>query len=90
MIVCALCFSAVVSVDSSPGPRYHIDAKVTRFGRMETPSYSILGRGRRTGNKGDKNEKTIWVTASVFIYEFSICCTFIRYVDELQNSSTYT
>ncbi|XP_054470615.1 outer dense fiber protein 3-like protein 2a [Anoplopoma fimbria] len=45
--------SAMVSVDSSPGPRYHIDAKVTRFGRMETPSYSILGRGRCTGeNRG--------------------------------------
>uniref|UniRef100_UPI0037E81E7B outer dense fiber protein 3-like protein 2a n=1 Tax=Semicossyphus pulcher TaxID=241346 RepID=UPI0037E81E7B len=45
--------STMVSVDSSPGPRYHIDSKVTRFGRMETPSYSILGRGRRTGNKGE-------------------------------------
>ncbi|KAK5857642.1 hypothetical protein PBY51_010870 [Eleginops maclovinus] len=46
--------SAMVSVDSSPGPRYHIDAKLTRFGRMETPSYSMLGRGRRTGdNKGE-------------------------------------
>uniref|UniRef100_A0A8P4GEX5 Outer dense fiber of sperm tails 3-like 2a n=1 Tax=Dicentrarchus labrax TaxID=13489 RepID=A0A8P4GEX5_DICLA len=33
-----------------PGPRYHIDAKVTRFGRMETPSYSILGRARRTSS----------------------------------------
>ncbi|XP_037343316.1 outer dense fiber protein 3-like protein 2a [Pungitius pungitius] len=42
--------SAMVSVDSSPGPKYHVDAKVTRFGRMETPSYSILGRGTRTGN----------------------------------------
>ncbi|GLD47917.1 outer dense fiber protein 3-like protein 2 [Lates japonicus] len=42
---------SVVSADSSPGPRYHVDAKVTRFGRMETPSYSILGRGRRTGSK---------------------------------------
>ncbi|XP_074548748.1 outer dense fiber protein 3-like protein 2a isoform X2 [Halichoeres trimaculatus] len=41
--------SAMVSVDSSPGPRYHIDSKVTRFGRMETPSYSILGRDRRSG-----------------------------------------
>ncbi|XP_076013872.1 outer dense fiber protein 3-like protein 2a [Genypterus blacodes] len=40
--------STMVSVDSSPGPRYNIDAKVTRFGRMETPSYSILGRGRRS------------------------------------------
>uniref|UniRef100_A0A3Q3KTZ1 Outer dense fiber of sperm tails 3-like 2a n=1 Tax=Mastacembelus armatus TaxID=205130 RepID=A0A3Q3KTZ1_9TELE len=45
--------STMVSVDSSPGPRYYIDAKVTRFGRMETPSYSILGRGRHTGNKGE-------------------------------------
>uniref|UniRef100_A0A3Q3WH87 Uncharacterized protein n=1 Tax=Mola mola TaxID=94237 RepID=A0A3Q3WH87_MOLML len=35
--------SAMISVDSSPGPRYHIDAKVTRFGRMDSPSYSILG-----------------------------------------------
>ncbi|XP_029900429.1 outer dense fiber protein 3-like protein 2a [Myripristis murdjan] len=40
--------SAMVSVDSSPGPRYHVDAKVTRFGRGETPSYSMGGRGRRT------------------------------------------
>ncbi|XP_068608456.1 outer dense fiber protein 3-like protein 2a [Brachionichthys hirsutus] len=41
--------STMVSVDSSPGPRYHVDPKLTRFGRMESPSYSILGRGRRTG-----------------------------------------
>lgn len=40
--------SAVISVDSSPGPRYHYDARMTRFGRMESPSYSILGRGRQT------------------------------------------
>ncbi|XP_023282544.1 outer dense fiber protein 3-like protein 2 [Seriola lalandi dorsalis] len=44
---------SLVPFDSSPGPRYHIGAKVTRFGRMETPSYSILGRGRRTESKGD-------------------------------------
>ncbi|XP_075963654.1 outer dense fiber protein 3-like protein 2a isoform X1 [Anarhichas minor] len=44
--------SAMVSVDSSPGPRYYIDAKVTRFGRMETPSYSILGRGCTGNNRG--------------------------------------
>ncbi|XP_068175862.1 outer dense fiber protein 3-like protein 2b [Antennarius striatus] len=31
-------------VDSSPGPKYHIDAKITRFGRDGTPSYSMLGR----------------------------------------------
>ncbi|MGH0181753.1 UNVERIFIED_CONTAM: hypothetical protein FKN15_024401 [Acipenser sinensis] len=33
-------------VDSSPGPRYYIDAKVTRFGRDGTPAYSMLGRIR--------------------------------------------
>ncbi|KAF3701039.1 Outer dense fiber protein 3-like protein 2 [Channa argus] len=44
--------SAMVAVDSSPGPRYHIDANVTRFGRMEMPSYSIAGRGRFTESKG--------------------------------------
>ncbi|XP_035509615.1 outer dense fiber protein 3-like protein 2b [Morone saxatilis] len=31
-------------IDSSPGPRYHIDAKITRFGRDGTPAYSMLGR----------------------------------------------
>ncbi|KAM9849117.1 outer dense fiber protein 3-like protein 2b [Aulostomus maculatus] len=31
-------------VDSSPGPQYHIDAKMTRFGRDGTPAFSILGR----------------------------------------------
>ncbi|KAM4542249.1 outer dense fiber protein 3-like protein 2a [Odontesthes bonariensis] len=46
--------SAMVSVDSSPGPRYHVGAKVTRFGRMETPSYSISGRGRRIGNRDEQ------------------------------------
>ncbi|XP_020784541.1 outer dense fiber protein 3-like protein 2a [Boleophthalmus pectinirostris] len=43
--------SAMVSVDSSPGPRYSVDSRVTRFGRMQTPSYSILGRGRRLGEQ---------------------------------------
>ncbi|CAG5866623.1 unnamed protein product [Menidia menidia] len=43
--------SAMVSVDSSPGPRYHVGANVTRFGRMDMPSYSISGRGRQIGNK---------------------------------------
>lgn len=37
-------FPAVYCVDSSPGPKYHIDAKVTRFGRDGTPAYSMLGR----------------------------------------------
>ena len=35
---------AVYCVDSSPGPRYHVDAKMTRFGRDGTPSFSMLGR----------------------------------------------
>uniref|UniRef100_A0A8C7S5N5 Outer dense fiber of sperm tails 3-like 2a n=1 Tax=Oncorhynchus mykiss TaxID=8022 RepID=A0A8C7S5N5_ONCMY len=39
--------SNMVSVDCSPGPQYHIDAKMTRFGRVGTPSYSMLGRARR-------------------------------------------
>lgn len=49
-------FPVVVSVDSSPGPRYHTGAKVTRFGRMDTPSYSILGRGKRSSDKGNTEE----------------------------------
>lgn len=39
----------MVSVDSSPGPQYHIDAKMTRFGRDGTPSYSMLGRKKKSG-----------------------------------------
>ncbi|XP_029938597.1 outer dense fiber protein 3-like protein 2b [Salarias fasciatus] len=31
-------------VDSSPGPKYHIDAKITRFGKDGTPAHSMLGR----------------------------------------------
>ncbi|XP_077389983.1 outer dense fiber protein 3-like protein 2b isoform X2 [Festucalex cinctus] len=31
-------------VDCSPGPQYHIDAKMTRLGRDGTPAYSMLGR----------------------------------------------
>uniref|UniRef100_A0A3Q1F0J0 CIMAP1 family member D n=1 Tax=Acanthochromis polyacanthus TaxID=80966 RepID=A0A3Q1F0J0_9TELE len=31
-------------VDSSPGPRYHVDAKITRYGKDGTPAYSMLGR----------------------------------------------
>ncbi|XP_057714565.1 outer dense fiber protein 3-like protein 2a [Corythoichthys intestinalis] len=46
--------STMISVDSSPGPRYHVGANVTRFGRMNTPSYSMLGRGKRIVSKGDK------------------------------------
>ncbi|XP_066536444.1 outer dense fiber protein 3-like protein 2a [Hoplias malabaricus] len=36
--------SNMVSVDSSPGPLYRVDGKITRFGRDGTPSYSMLGR----------------------------------------------
>ncbi|XP_026876864.1 outer dense fiber protein 3-like protein 2a [Electrophorus electricus] len=36
--------SNMVSVDSSPGPLYHVDSKITRFGRDGIPSYSMLGR----------------------------------------------
>ncbi|XP_061700456.1 outer dense fiber protein 3-like protein 2a [Syngnathoides biaculeatus] len=46
--------SAMISVDSSPGPRYHVAANVTRFGRTEMPSYSMSGRGKRTASEGDK------------------------------------
>ncbi|XP_029350477.1 outer dense fiber protein 3-like protein 2a [Echeneis naucrates] len=45
--------STLLPLDSSPGPRYHIGDRVTRFGRMETPAYSILGRGRNAGTKGE-------------------------------------
>ena len=61
---CLYFISVVVSLDSSPGPRYHVDAKVTRFGRMETPSYSISGRGRSTGSRGDQKTSN----AGIFIY----------------------
>ncbi|XP_049596896.1 protein CIMAP1D-like [Syngnathus scovelli] len=46
--------STMISVDSSPGPRYHVGANVTRFGRMDTPSYSMVGRGKRIASKGDQ------------------------------------
>lgn len=51
------------------------DAKVTRFGRTETPSYSILGRGKRT-NEGIKNEKVshqngcLLVSYSIYLLHF--------------------
>ncbi|XP_061650517.1 outer dense fiber protein 3-like protein 2a isoform X2 [Phyllopteryx taeniolatus] len=43
--------STMISVDSSPGPRYHVGANVTRFGRAAMPSYTMLGRGKRIGDK---------------------------------------
>ncbi|XP_032403398.1 outer dense fiber protein 3-like protein 2a isoform X1 [Xiphophorus hellerii] len=45
--------TAMISVDSSPGPRYYIGDKLTRFGRTETPSYSMSGRGRRIGKRDE-------------------------------------
>ncbi|KAF7705871.1 outer dense fiber protein 3-like protein 2a isoform X2 [Silurus meridionalis] len=36
--------SKMLFEDSSPGPQYHVDSKITRFGRDGTPSYSMLGR----------------------------------------------
>ncbi|XP_076009393.1 outer dense fiber protein 3-like protein 2b [Genypterus blacodes] len=35
-------------VDSSPGPQYRVDAKMTRHGRDGTPAYSMLGRLKPT------------------------------------------
>nr|XP_033812392.1 outer dense fiber protein 3-like protein 2 [Geotrypetes seraphini] len=32
--------------DSSPGPCYYVDPKLTRFGRHEGPSYSMLSRAK--------------------------------------------
>ncbi|TRY62328.1 hypothetical protein DNTS_025866 [Danionella cerebrum] len=37
------------SIDCSPGPKYHIDAKLTRFGRDGTPAYSIHRRMETRG-----------------------------------------
>uniref|UniRef100_W5MEW1 Outer dense fiber of sperm tails 3-like 2a n=2 Tax=Lepisosteus oculatus TaxID=7918 RepID=W5MEW1_LEPOC len=42
--------SVMYSVDSSPGPRYYIDAKLTRFGRDGSPAFSMLGRARGSGH----------------------------------------
>ncbi|XP_006876763.1 PREDICTED: outer dense fiber protein 3-like protein 2 [Chrysochloris asiatica] len=35
--------------DSSPGPVYFLDPKVTRFGRSYTPAYSMQGRAKSRG-----------------------------------------
>ncbi|XP_030891949.1 outer dense fiber protein 3-like protein 2 [Leptonychotes weddellii] len=35
--------------DTSPGPVYFLDPKVTRFGRSCTPAYSMQGRGKSRG-----------------------------------------
>lgn len=42
-------FWIVLFEDSSPGPRYLVDSKTTRFGRDGTPSYSMLGRRKVRG-----------------------------------------
>lgn len=56
-------FVALSSADSSPGPRYHVGASVTRFGQIKTPSYSILGRTGRSGSKGD-----LYMYTSIYIH----------------------
>ncbi|XP_029469408.1 outer dense fiber protein 3-like protein 2 [Rhinatrema bivittatum] len=35
--------------DSSPGPCYYVDPKLTRFGRHEAPAYSMLPRSKPAG-----------------------------------------
>lgn len=35
--------------ETSPGPIYFLDPKVTRFGRSCTPAYSMQGRGKSRG-----------------------------------------
>lgn len=53
-----VCFALTVyGIDSSPGPQYFVDAKVTRFGRDGTPAYSMLGRMRKTGDQVDRPVK---------------------------------
>lgn len=50
VMLCLFCFDCTVhSIDCSPGPKYHIDAKLTRFGRDGTPAYSIHGRMESRG-----------------------------------------
>ncbi|XP_075391273.1 protein CIMAP1D [Tenrec ecaudatus] len=41
--------SEALPEDSSPGPVYFLDPKVTRFGRSCTPAYSLQGRGKSRG-----------------------------------------
>ncbi|XP_038157654.1 outer dense fiber protein 3-like protein 2b isoform X1 [Cyprinodon tularosa] len=36
--------NSMLSVDSSPGPLYNVDAKMTRFGKDGTPAYSMRTR----------------------------------------------
>ncbi|XP_005999549.1 ciliary microtubule associated protein 1A [Latimeria chalumnae] len=37
--------------DSSPGPRYYFDPKMTRFGKDGSPAYSMLGRSKVISNR---------------------------------------
>lgn len=43
--------SLVYGADCSPGPRYLMEEKITRFGKDGTPAYSILGRGKNLGKQ---------------------------------------
>ena len=56
---------AVYSIDSSPGPQYFVDAKITRFGRDGTPAYSMLGRMRKTGEPTDSHYEQFHLIHSV-------------------------
>ncbi|KAI4886277.1 hypothetical protein NFI96_010604 [Prochilodus magdalenae] len=53
--------SNMVSVDSSPGPLYHVDAKITRHGRDGTPSYSMLGRKKLSGDAFDDTKSSTFL-----------------------------
>ncbi|XP_018586981.1 outer dense fiber protein 3-like protein 2a isoform X1 [Scleropages formosus] len=41
--------SSMYFIDSSPGPQYHIDGKMTRFGRDGVPAFTMQGRSRGSG-----------------------------------------
>uniref|UniRef100_A0A669D576 CIMAP1 family member D n=1 Tax=Oreochromis niloticus TaxID=8128 RepID=A0A669D576_ORENI len=40
----AYSFHGRMTDNSDPGPQYHIDARITRFGKDGTPAYSMLGK----------------------------------------------
>ncbi|KAK3546205.1 hypothetical protein QTP70_025220 [Hemibagrus guttatus] len=56
----------VLFEDSSPGPRYHVDGKITRFGRDGTPSYSMLGRNKVGGESDALMKQTCLFLADTF------------------------
>lgn len=59
--------------DSSPGPVYFLDPRVTRFGRSCPPAYSMQGRGKIRGEYnvcGGKWPFTVW-EAVLFMHDWS-------------------